>query len=112
MVLPLGDGALWPLDLDPLVLTVGVGLLITGQTLNLSVFHRLGAVGVYYGSRFGYEVDWCDEFPFTLCQHPQYVGTVLSIWGFFVVTRFPHDDWFLLPLLETVYYALGARFES
>jgi hypothetical protein len=25
--------------------------------------------------------------------------------------RFPHDDWFVLPVLETVYYVAGARLE-
>jgi len=25
--------------------------------------------------------------------------------------RFPHDDWYILPALETVYYVLGAYFE-
>jgi methylene-fatty-acyl-phospholipid synthase len=55
---------------------------------------------------------WCRAFPFSVLQHPQYVGTVLSIWGFFLVMRFPHDDWYLLPIVETVYYALGAYFEQ
>jgi hypothetical protein len=44
--------------------------------------------------------------------HPQYVGAVLTIWGVFLIVRFPHGDWLVLPALETVYYALGARFES
>ena len=46
-----------------------------------------------------------------MCDDPQYVGTVLSIWGFFLVMRFPHDDWLVLPVLETIYYTLGARLE-
>jgi hypothetical protein len=25
--------------------------------------------------------------------------------------RFPHDDWYLLPVLETVYYAVGVGLE-
>lgn len=46
-------------------------------------------------------------------RHPQYVGAVLSIWGFFILLRYPEpDDWVTLPLLETAYYALGARFEG
>ena len=44
-------------------------------------------------------------------KHPQYTGALLSIWGFFLVMRFPHDDWYILPALETVYYVLGAYFE-
>jgi len=32
--------------------------------------------------------------------------------GVFVVMRFPKDDWFVLPALETLYYVLGARLEQ
>jgi hypothetical protein len=35
----------------------------------------------------------------------------MSIWGFFVVMRFPNPDWIALPLLQTVYYVVGARLE-
>jgi len=96
------------------VLAVGVGgaLVLAGQALNVSVFYRLGAVGVFYGDRLGQEVPWCREFPFSVLSHPQYVGTVLSIWGFFVAMRFPHDDWILLPTLEAVYYVVGTHLEE
>ena len=47
-----------------------------------------------------------------MVAHPQYVGAVLTIWGFFLVMRFPHADWFLLPAVETVYYSVGAYFEA
>ncbi len=86
-------------------------MIAAGQILNIGVFYRLGKVGVFYGDKFGYAVPWCQKFPFSLLDHPQYVGTLLSIWGFFVVMRFPHDDWYLLPALETVYYGLGVYFE-
>ena len=85
---------------------------MTGQILNVSVFYRLGKVGVYYGVRFGHPVPWCNDFPFLLLRHPQYVGAVMSIWGFFLIMRFPHGDWFVLPALETVYYAMGAYYEQ
>ena len=87
-------------------------MIVVGQSLNFSVFYRLGTIGVFYGNRFGYEIPWCREFPFSLLQHPQYIGTLLSIWGFFLAMRFPHDDWYLLPTLETGYYVLGAYFEQ
>jgi len=93
-------------------LLVGTALLLVGQTLNWSVFYRLGAVGVFYGDRLGHDVPRCEEFPFSLIRHPQYVGTVLSIWGFFIATRFPHDDWILLPTLETAYYVVGTYLEE
>ena len=91
--------------------SLGAVLIVVGQILNVSVFYRLGKVGVFYGDRFGHEVRWCQKFPFSWCKHPQYIGTLFSIWGFFLVMRFPHDDWYILPALETVYYVLGAYFE-
>lgn len=105
---------LWPTSPghDPAIMALGLILLVAGQVLNAGVFIRLGQVGVFYGRKFGYPVTWCSGFPFSLCADPQYVGAVLSIWGFFLIARFPHDDWFILPVLETVYYILGARLEQ
>jgi methylene-fatty-acyl-phospholipid synthase len=110
--LAVGDGTLWPYSRDPVVVATGAALISAGQVLNLSVFKRLGKVGVFYGNRLGYTVSWCRRFPFTWFEHPQYVGTVIAIWGFFVAIRFPAPDWMLIPLLETVYYAAGARLEQ
>jgi phosphatidyl-N-methylethanolamine N-methyltransferase len=90
---------------------VGLTTIVGGQLLGASVFYRLGIVGVFYGNRFGYPVPWCRAFPFTMFEHPQYVGVLLSIWGFFLFARFPNADWCALPTLETVYYLVGARLE-
>jgi phosphatidyl-N-methylethanolamine N-methyltransferase len=108
----LGDRSLAPAARDVVPLGVGGVLIIVGQALNWSVFHRLGAVGVFYGDRLGHEVPWCREFPFSVLSHPQYVGAVLSIWGFFLVMRFPQDDWIVLPALETLYYVVGTSLEE
>lgn len=96
---------------SPLPMSLGAGLILMGQILNFGVFYRLGRSGVFYGNKLGYQVPWCNAFPFSILNHPQYVGTLLSIWGFFLVMRFPHDDWILLPILETAYYSLGAYYE-
>jgi phosphatidyl-N-methylethanolamine N-methyltransferase len=104
-------GRAWPVEFDPLVLGLGATAVVVGQFLNWSVFYRLRTVGVLYGDRLGHEVPWCRGFPFSLCSHPQYVGVVLTIWGFFFGMRYPHDDWFTLPVLETMYYAMGAYLE-
>jgi phosphatidyl-N-methylethanolamine N-methyltransferase len=106
-----GNGALAPLCESVVALGLGRALLVVGQVLNVGVFYRLGRVGVSYGKQLGYELPWCRAFPFSLLAPPQYVGTVLSIWGFFLTMRFPHDDWYLLPTLETVYYVVGAYCE-
>lgn len=107
-----GHGSLSPLHGDGVALGAGGILIVAGQILNLGVFYRLGTVGVFYGNKLGYEIPWCRAFPFSLLRHPQYVGTVLSIWGFFLARCFPHGDWYVLPMLETVYYVLGASFEQ
>jgi len=106
-----GNGSILPLAGSASSLAIGGALIAVGQILNIGVFYRLGKVGVFYGDKFGYAVSWCQKFPFSLLDHPQYVGALLSIWGFFLIMRFPHDDWYLLPALETVYYMLGAYFE-
>ncbi len=106
-----GKGVLLPSGGSVASFSLGAVSIVVGQILNGSVFYRLGKVGVFYGDRFGHEVRWCRKFPFSCCEHPQYIGALLSIWGFFLVMRFPHDDWYIVPVLETVYYALGAYFE-
>jgi methylene-fatty-acyl-phospholipid synthase len=106
------DGTLRAVTTDDGVLAAGAGLVLMGQALNVSVFSRLGKAGVFYGNKLGHDVPWCRTFPFTWFKHPQYVGAVLSIWGFFVFMRFPADDWFVLPVLETMYYVVGTHFEQ
>jgi phosphatidyl-N-methylethanolamine N-methyltransferase len=96
----------------PAALALAGALIVAGQVLNLGVFYRLGAVGVFFGDRLGHEVPWSREFPFSWIADPQYVGTVLTIWGLFLAARFPHPDWYLLPALETVFYVVGAHLES
>jgi methylene-fatty-acyl-phospholipid synthase len=91
---------------------LGLTALIIGQSLNWAVFYRLGALGVFYGNHFGHQIPRYRDFPFSLFDHPQYVGTVASIWGFFVITCFPRPDWYLLPAIETVYYGVGAWLED
>jgi methylene-fatty-acyl-phospholipid synthase len=106
------NGSVWPAATRAMPAAIGTGLIVVGQILNLGVFYRLGLTGVFYGSRFGYEIEWSTEFPFSILSHPQYVGAVTSIWGFFIAMRFPHPDWFLVPMLETIYYSIGAWLEG
>lgn len=89
-----------------------IGLIAVGQVLNAAVFARLGVPGVFYGNRFGYALPRVASFPFSIVSHPQYLGAVLTIWGLFLLLRFPDRDWFLLPLVESAYYALGSRLET
>ena len=107
-----GNGSLWPASGSVAVFTLGLSLIVLGQVFNIAVFFRLGNAGVFYGNRFGINVPWNSSFPFSVLKHPQYVGAVVSIWGFFIVMRFSRPDWYLLPTLETVFYILGAHFEQ
>ena len=91
---------------------VGLATLLAGQILSTLVFYRLGTVGTFFGDRLGYRVRWCRAFPFSVFSHPQYVGAVLSIWGFFLVARFPNPDWVLVPAVETLLYVAGALLEE
>ena len=61
---------------------------------------------------FGHDVRWRYGFPFSWFRHPQYVGTVATIWGVFLALRWPHPDWIVLPLIETAYYVAGAWLED
>jgi hypothetical protein len=107
-----GHGMIWVPGEDGFWMGVGGALIAVGQLLNIGVFLRLGKIGVFYGNRLGHHVPWCDGLPFSLLRHPQYVGAVLSVWGFFMTTRFPYDDWFVLPVLQTGYYVAGAYLEQ
>lgn len=104
-------GELAPPDAPPWALGAGAFAITAGQTLNVAVFRRLGRTGVFYGDRFGHDVPWIEGFPFSVARHPQYLGTVATIWGLFAIARFPHPDWWALPALETLYYGIGARLE-
>jgi methylene-fatty-acyl-phospholipid synthase len=107
-----GNGSLRPAAFNALALAVAGAAIVVGQILNWSVFYRLGWVGAFFGDRLGHSVRWCREFPFSLLAHPQYPGTVLTIWGVFIAMRFPRDDWYLIPALETCYYLAGAYAEG
>jgi methylene-fatty-acyl-phospholipid synthase len=105
----------WTGGAGPAALAFGAALVIAGQALSLLVFWRIGRTGVFYGGQLGRPVAWQRGFPFSRLRHPQYVGAVMSIWGLFLVIRFPAPDWVALPALETVYYAASAileRYES
>ena len=107
-----GEGTLTPFNGGAASIFIGSVLIVVGQILNFGVFYKLGKIGVFYGNKFGYDVPRTNDFPFNLLNHPQYIGTLMSIWGFFIVMRYPFDDWVVLPILQTVYYILGVYFEQ
>ena len=94
------------------VIAAAAVVFVAAQALVMSAFYRLGRVAVFFGDRFGHDVPWCAAFPFSALPHPQYFGAVLSIWALFAAMRFPYPDWYWLPAIETVYYAIGATLEE
>jgi methylene-fatty-acyl-phospholipid synthase len=68
-------------SIPPVAGVIGLALMVFGQTLNAGIYRAIGHVGVYYGFKLGHTVPWVDGFPFSVVAHPQYVGSVLSVWG-------------------------------
>lgn len=56
-------------------------LVCYGQSLNVGIFKAIGHDGVYYGFKLGRKIPWVSGWPFDTVSHPQYVGSVLTIWG-------------------------------
>jgi methylene-fatty-acyl-phospholipid synthase len=108
--LAFGGGQILPAG-GPVAIALGSLLVIGGQALISFVFTRLGRLGVFYGGQFGRPVAWHTGFPFSTLRHPQYVGAVMTIWGIFLIMRFPAPDWTVLPVLETFYYWLSTKLE-
>ena len=57
------------------------------QALNIGIYRAIGHEGVYYGFKLGHTIPWHDGFPFNLVPHPQYVGSVLTVWGVVALVR-------------------------
>jgi len=41
----------------------------------------LGLDGVYYGTRFGKQIPWVTEWPYSAMSDPQYIGCILTLVG-------------------------------
>ena len=67
----------------------------------MGIYNAIGADGVYYGFKLGKTVPWVTGFPFNVTSHPQYIGSVLTVWGCFCLTLSQQPPG-LLPL--TIYW--------
>lgn len=85
-----------------------------GQALNAGIYNAIGNHGVYYGTRLGVEVPWYNGFPFTVCPHPQYIGSVLSYYGlaFLLHNAEHHMALWGVAVLMTGYYAVTGYIEE
>lgn len=79
------------------------------QTLNISMYNAIGKKGVYYGEKLGSKVPWCTSFPFSVVSHPQYVGSVLSVWGMFALVQAqgPSTLWVIATYWSALYVVTG-----
>ena len=99
----------FPAPHGPFVTVLCWTLAGAGQVLVVSTFYQLGRTGVFFGDQLGHAVPRCRAFPFSLLSHPQYVGTLLTIWGGFMLVRFPHDDWWAFSRPSTIRAGCGSR---
>lgn len=84
-------------------------LFLSLQTLNISMYNAIGKKGVYYGEKLGSKVPWCTSFPFSVVSHPQYVGSVLSVWGVFALVQAqgPSTLWVVATYWSALYVVTG-----
>jgi methylene-fatty-acyl-phospholipid synthase len=92
-------------SIDWMQTLLGGSVFVLGQLLNMLVWYRIGLEGVCYGCKFGRRVPWCTEFPYSHFAHPQYLGAIMTIWGMFIFSWNECEDWFVLPVVETLLYA-------
>lgn len=85
-----------------------------GQSLNAGIFKAIGHVGVYYGFKLGHQVPWVTGWPFDTVQHPQYVGSVMSIAALAVLLwgQVPTGGLVVLAVFWTALYLATAAHEQ
>ena len=79
-------------------------LILTGQTLNMSVYSKLGITGVYYGNKFGYKTKWITSFPYNILSNPQYVGCILTFLGLYGLIDTHYIIYSIILYLITMYF--------
>lgn len=69
---------------------VNLSLLTVGQVLNISVYYKLGIIGIYYGNKLGYKFKWINSYPFNVVSNPQYLGCIFTLCGLYGLIHFPY----------------------
>jgi hypothetical protein len=88
-------------------------LLGVGQALNVGIYKAIGTAGVYYGKRLGQSVSWCHGFPFDSVSHPQYVGSVMSVWALAALLHgHVYPDVYILAIYWTALYVCTGVMEE
>ena len=95
---------------SPILALLKLVLLITGQTLNMAVYNKLGNIGVYYGNRLGYRTKWINTFPFNVVDNPQYVGTSMTLTS--VIWLYPYHDVVIICSFWIFLYFVTSKIEK
>ena len=96
---------------------IAVALLIVGQALNTGAMKAISVDGIYYGVRFGKKIPWCTSWPYGglfSVPHPQYVGSVLTVWALVLGACLPvhyHSGALCLGAVWTIFYVFTGVME-
>ena len=84
-------------------------VIIAGQLLNMSVYHKLGLEGVYYGSRFK-KLPMVTSFPYNMVNNPQYIGCILTQYG--IVLFYPYNEMAIITTYSIMWYMATIQIEK
>lgn len=74
---------------NPLYVIPALVFVVFGQHLNARVYELLGQDGVYYGYRFGKNIPWRTEWPYSHVRDPQYLGASCTLIGGLLLVSTP-----------------------
>lgn len=101
------------LDLSAISLPQWLAFLLLacyGQSLNVGIFQAIGHDGVYYGFKLGKTIPWVNGWPFDTVSHPQYVGSVMTVWALVALVwgQAPHAALAIMAGFWTLVYVVTA----
>jgi methylene-fatty-acyl-phospholipid synthase len=75
-----------------------------------AALQAIGHDGVYYGFKLGKTIPWVNGWPFDTVSHPQYVGSVLTVWALVALVwgQAPHAALAIMSGFWTLVYVVTA----
>jgi methylene-fatty-acyl-phospholipid synthase len=76
----------------------------------LPLLQAIGHDGVYYGFKLGKTIPWVNGWPFDTVSHPQYVGSVMTVWALVALVwgQVPHAALAIMAGFWTLVYVVTA----
>lgn len=93
------------------VLAPSVYMAISATWLQRQVYNKIGKEGVYYGSRLGFDVPWCTDFPFDTFRHPQYLSATSLFFAFLLIIGWRKESTTVLAS-QLWFYSISAYMED